>query len=55
MDFDKYTNSMNLKVKELLKEVKLDYSPSFTKLIDDVIASIKEAIDKIPDDLQVKP
>lgn len=53
MDAETYTDSMNLKVRELLKEVKFDYSPSTTKLLDDVVSSIKEAIDKIPEDLQV--
>lgn len=49
MDMD----SLNLKVKELLIEVKFDFSPSTTKLIDDVVSSIKQAIDQIPQGLQV--
>lgn len=44
---------MNLKVQELLKEVKLNYSPATTKHVDDVVSSIRQVIDKIPDDIQV--
>lgn len=47
------TDSRSLKLRELLKELQLDYSPSNTKVIDDVVSSIKEAIDGIPDDIQV--
>ncbi|XP_073135588.1 uncharacterized protein [Henckelia pumila] len=47
------TDSRNLKLRELLKELQLDYSPSNTKIINDVVSSIKEAIDGIPDDIQV--
>lgn len=47
------TDSRSLKLRELLKELQLDYSPSNTKIIDDVVSSIKEAIDGIPDDIQV--
>nr|XP_016452559.1 PREDICTED: nucleolar protein 6 [Nicotiana tabacum]XP_016452560.1 PREDICTED: nucleolar protein 6 [Nicotiana tabacum]XP_016452561.1 PREDICTED: nucleolar protein 6 [Nicotiana tabacum] len=45
-----YTDSMNLKVKELLKEVQLEYSPETTATVDKVVSAIKEAIDKIPED-----
>ncbi|XP_009777139.1 uncharacterized protein [Nicotiana sylvestris] len=45
-----YTDSMNLKVKELLKEVQLEYSPEITATVDKVVSAIKEAIDKIPED-----
>ncbi|KAL1815508.1 hypothetical protein DCAR_0519774 [Daucus carota subsp. sativus] len=48
-----FTDSMNLKVQELLKEVKLNYSPATTKHVDDVVSSIRQVIDKIPDDIQV--
>ncbi|KAL3813203.1 hypothetical protein ACJIZ3_014471 [Penstemon smallii] len=48
-----YPDSTNLKLTELLKEVKLDYSPENTKTINDVVSSIREAIDKIEDGLQV--
>lgn len=41
---------MNLKVKELLKEVQLEYSPETTATVDKVVSAIKEAIDKIPED-----
>ncbi|XP_040999624.1 nucleolar protein 6 [Juglans microcarpa x Juglans regia] len=44
---------MDLKVRELLKEVRLNYSPAFTKLVDNTVAAIKDAIDKIPEDLLV--
>uniref|UniRef100_A0A6P4ACI0 nucleolar protein 6 isoform X1 n=1 Tax=Ziziphus jujuba TaxID=326968 RepID=A0A6P4ACI0_ZIZJJ len=53
---DSYSSSdpMDLKVRELLKEVQLDYSPTFTKLVDNTVSAIQEAIDKIPEDLQIK-
>lgn len=47
------TNSVDLKVTELLKEVQLDYSPAFTKAVDDAVSAIKGAIDKIPENLKV--
>lgn len=53
MDLYSSTDPIDLKVRELLKEVQLDYSPTFTKLVDDTVWAIKEAIDKIPEDLQV--
>lgn len=48
-----FPDSMNLKVQELLKEVKFNYSPATTKHVNDVVSSIRKAIDKIPDDIQV--
>lgn len=53
MEPDALTNSMDLKVREFLKEVRLDHSPAFTKLVDDTVLAIKDAIDKIPEDLKV--
>ncbi|KAE9452911.1 hypothetical protein C3L33_15193, partial [Rhododendron williamsianum] len=53
MASDTLNGPTNLKVRELLKEVQLDYSPSFTKLVDDTVSAIKDAIDKIPQDLLV--
>jgi U3 small nucleolar RNA-associated protein 22 len=53
MEPDAFTNSMDLKVREFLKEVRLDHSPAFTKLVDDTVSAIKDAIDKIPEDLKV--
>ena len=47
------SDSMDLKVRELLKEVTLDYSPSLSKHVNDTVSAIKDAIDKIPDDLKV--
>lgn len=47
------TDSVSLKVSELLKEVQLDYSPANIKIIDDVVSSVKESINKIPEDFQV--
>ncbi|KAL6952076.1 hypothetical protein U1Q18_040932 [Sarracenia purpurea var. burkii] len=44
---------VGLKMAELLKEVQLDYSPPFTKLVDETVSAIKEAIAKIPEDFQV--
>lgn len=48
-----FTDTMSLKVSELLKEVQLDYSPANVKIVDNVVSSIKESIDKIPEDFQV--
>ncbi|KAK9284676.1 hypothetical protein L1049_023852 [Liquidambar formosana] len=53
MDSDTFMRPRDLKVRELLKEVQLDYSPSVTKLVDDTVSAIKDAIDKIPEDLNV--
>lgn len=53
MDDGNLMDSMDLKVRELLKEVQLDYSPSFTKFVDDTVSAIKVSIDKIPEDVQV--
>jgi U3 small nucleolar RNA-associated protein 22 len=47
------SNSKNLKVEELLKEVRLDYTSANTKIVDDFVSSIRAAIDGIPDDLEV--
>lgn len=41
------------RVSQLIKEAKLELSPSFTKLVDETITSIKKIIGKIPDDIQV--
>lgn len=54
MASDTLNGPTNLKVRELLKEVQLDYSPSFTKLVDDTVSAIKDAIDRIPQDLLVR-
>ncbi|CAH9146997.1 unnamed protein product [Cuscuta epithymum] len=43
-------DGMKLRISELLKKVQLDYSPANTKIINDVVSFIKEAIDKIPED-----
>ncbi|KAL7606257.1 hypothetical protein Lser_V15G19682 [Lactuca serriola] len=51
---DDYTDTMNLKIAELMKEVQLDYSSTTTKTINDAISSIKKRINKIPEDIQVK-
>ncbi|KAK9990400.1 hypothetical protein SO802_025385 [Lithocarpus litseifolius] len=47
------SDSMDLKVRELLKEVTLKYSPALTKHVNDTVSAIKDAIDKIPDKLKV--
>ncbi|XAR73269.1 hypothetical protein NMG60_11007182 [Bertholletia excelsa] len=47
------TDQMDLKVRELLNEVQLSYSPGFTKPVDYTVSAIKEAIDKIPEGLLV--
>ena len=41
------------RVSQLIKEAKLELSPSFTKLVDETVSSIKKVIGKIPDDIQV--
>ncbi|RDX99089.1 Nucleolar protein 6, partial [Mucuna pruriens] len=46
-------DSTELKVTELLKEVNVDHSPQFCKLVDDTVSAIKTSIDKIPDDFKV--
>ncbi|XP_057421446.1 uncharacterized protein LOC130715357 isoform X2 [Lotus japonicus] len=46
-------NSTELKLTELLKEVQINHSPHFTKLVDDTVAAIKASIDTIPDDFKV--
>ncbi|KAL0343289.1 UNVERIFIED_CONTAM: Nucleolar protein 6 [Sesamum angustifolium] len=48
-----YPDSTNLKLRELLKEVQLDYSPANTAIINDFVSSIRDAINNIPDGLQV--
>ncbi|CAN4080066.1 unnamed protein product [Withania somnifera] len=50
-DTSSYTDSMNFKVRELLKEVQLQYSPETTATVDNVVSAIKQAIDKIPEHL----
>ncbi|KAI4381714.1 hypothetical protein MLD38_007764 [Melastoma candidum] len=44
---------VEFKVNELLNEVRVDYTPALTKVVDDTVSAIKEAISKIPDDFQV--
>ncbi|CAI8588694.1 unnamed protein product [Vicia faba] len=46
-------DSMEFKLSELLKEVQVDYSPHFSKLVDDTVSSIKSSIDKIPENYKV--
>ena len=53
METETYMDSMEFKIQELLKEVRLEYSPSLTKVVDDTVYAIKSALDKIPEDLQV--
>lgn len=50
---EEYADTMSLKVAELMKEVQLDYSSATTKIINDAVLSIKECINKIPEDIQV--
>lgn len=54
VDLDGSMDPMDVKVKELLKEVQVDHSPSFTKLVDGTVSAIRDAIDKIPEGLQVR-
>ncbi|CAK7339575.1 unnamed protein product [Dovyalis caffra] len=53
MDSDTLTEPMELKVLELIKEVQIDHSPSFTKLVNDSVSSIQNSINKIPNNLTV--
>lgn len=53
MEVDSSTDPIASKADELLKEVGVEYSPSFTKLVVDAVSAVKDAIAKIPDDLQV--
>ncbi|KAG8659917.1 nucleolar protein 6 isoform X2 [Manihot esculenta] len=53
MDVDTLMEPMDLKVSELLKEVQVDYTPAFTELVDGTVSAIKEAINRIPDGLEV--
>lgn len=46
-------DSMDFKLSELLKEVQVDYSRQFSKLVDDTVSSIKSSIDKIPENYKV--
>ncbi|KAL2925269.1 Nucleolar protein 6 [Bienertia sinuspersici] len=41
------------RVSELIKDVSLELSPSFTKLVDNTVSSIKNIINLIPEDFQV--
>ncbi|KAE8667637.1 hypothetical protein F3Y22_tig00112383pilonHSYRG00143 [Hibiscus syriacus] len=52
MESEIFISSMEFKVQELLKEVRLHYSLELTKLVDDTITAIKFSLDKIPEDLQ---
>ncbi|XP_054824422.1 uncharacterized protein LOC129322255 [Prosopis cineraria] len=53
MDDATLMDSIDLKVRELLKEVQLDYSPQFSEFLDDTVSAIKASIDKIPEDFKV--
>jgi hypothetical protein len=53
MDSDTLTEPMDFKVSELINEVQIEHSPSFTKLVNDTVSSIQNSIDKIPNNLVV--
>nr|ADN34232.1 nucleolar RNA-associated protein [Cucumis melo subsp. melo] len=53
MDSDTLLDPMEMKVKELLKEFQLDYSPALHKHVEGTVSAIKKAIKLIPDDLKV--
>ncbi|KAL9273669.1 Pyridine nucleotide-disulfide oxidoreductase domain-containing protein [Drosera capensis] len=53
MDSESLLDPMRLKLKELLKEVEVDFSPTFTKLVDDTVSAIRGVVDDIPEGLQV--
>ena len=46
-------SATNLKLRELLKEVQLDYSPQNTSIVDGVVSAIRDAVGSIPDGLPV--
>ncbi|CAN1814117.1 Nucleolar protein 6, partial [Linum perenne] len=46
-------DTMSLKISELLKEVHLQNSSSFTKLVEDTVSAIRESINQIPEDFKV--
>ncbi|GAA0178293.1 RNA metabolism protein [Lithospermum erythrorhizon] len=48
-----YVDSMNMKVNELLKEVRIDYSSANTTIVNDFVTEIKQIIHTIPQDFQV--
>ncbi|XP_057772992.1 uncharacterized protein LOC130992396 [Salvia miltiorrhiza] len=48
-----YEDATNLKLRELLKEVQLDYSPENTSIVDSFVSAIRDAVDSIPDGLPV--
>ncbi|KAL2906568.1 Nucleolar protein 6 [Bienertia sinuspersici] len=45
--------ALERRVSELIKDVNLELSPSFTKLVDNTVSSIKNIINLIPEDFQV--
>lgn len=45
-------DSRTLKVNDLLKDIRIDYD-SLSKLVEDVVSSIRETIDAIPEDFKV--
>ncbi|WCJ24913.1 Nucleolar protein 6 [Euphorbia peplus] len=53
MEVDKIKETMEFKISELLKEVEVDYSPSFTNLVDDTVSAIQQSIATIPHGLPV--
>ncbi|XP_022152358.1 nucleolar protein 6 [Momordica charantia] len=53
MDSNTLMGPMELKVRELLKEFQLDYSPALVKRVEDTVSAIKNAIKLIPDDSKV--
>nr|GEX34116.1 nucleolar protein 6 [Tanacetum cinerariifolium] len=50
---DDITDTVTLKITELMKEVQLDYSSQTTTFVNDVVSSIQNVINNIPDNLQV--
>ncbi|GJW21174.1 nucleolar protein 6 [Tanacetum coccineum] len=50
---DGITDTLTLKITELMKEVQLDYSSQTTTFVNDVVSSIQNVINNIPDNLLV--
>ncbi|GKF00310.1 nucleolar protein 6, partial [Tanacetum coccineum] len=50
---DDITDTLTLKITELMKEVQLDYSTQTTTFVNDVVSSIQNVINNIPDNLLV--
>lgn len=53
MEPESYTDSLDFKLNELLKEVRLEPTPAITKLVDDIVSAVKSAAKRVPKGFQV--